>query len=109
MIRSGDFRFDPDTGWIVPTSGPSQYGRVRDDWGNWFGVQNSHPLWHYVLPARYLRRNPDVTYPDSRRQVRTPRNPRVFANKPPQKRFHSFEQSGRFTSCLLYTSDAADE
>ena len=51
MIRSGDFRFDPDTGWIEPTSGPSQYGRVRDDWGNWFGVHNSHPLWHYVLPA----------------------------------------------------------
>ena len=98
MIRSGDFRFDPDTGWIEPTSGPSQYGRVRDDWGNWFGVHNSHPLWHYVLPARYFRRNPDVSYPDTRRQVRTPRNPRVFANKPPQKRFHSFEQSGRFTS-----------
>ena len=98
MIRSGDFRFDPDTGWIEPTSGPSQYGRVRDDWGNWFGVHNSHPLWHYVLPARYLCRNPDVTYSDSRRQVRTPRNPRIFANKPPQKRFHSFEQSGRFTS-----------
>ena len=98
MIRSGDIRFDPDTGWIEPSSGPSQYGRVRDDWGNWFGVHNSHPLWHYVLPARYLRHNPHVTYPDSRRQVRTPRNPKVFANKPPQKRFHSFEQSGRFTS-----------
>ncbi|MEE2942740.1 MAG: PVC-type heme-binding CxxCH protein [Verrucomicrobiota bacterium] len=97
-IHSSDFRFDPDTGWIEATSGPSQFGRVRDDWGNWFGVQNSHPLWHYVLPARYLRRNRDVAYPDSRRQVRTPRNPKVYPNKPPQKRFHSYEQSGRYTS-----------
>ena len=97
-IHSGDFRFDPDTGWIEATSGPSQFGRVRDDWGNWFGVQNSHPLWHYVLPVRYLRRNSDVIYPDSRRQVRTPRNPKVYPNKPPQKRFHSYEQSGRYTS-----------
>jgi putative membrane-bound dehydrogenase-like protein len=97
-IHSGDFRFDPDNGWIEATSGPSQFGRVRDDWGNWFGVQNSHPLWHYVLPVRYLRRNNDVTYPDSRHQVRTPRNPKVYPNKPPQKRFHSYEQSGRYTS-----------
>ena len=97
-IRSGDFRFDPDSGWIEATSGPSQYGRVRDDWGNWYGVQNSHPLWHYILPARYLNRNIDVTYPDSRHQIRQPRNPKVYMNKAPQKRFHSFEQSGRFTS-----------
>ena len=97
-IQSGDFRFDPGTGWIEATSGPSQFGRVRDDWGNWFGVQNSHPLWHYVLPARYLRRNSDVTYPDSRHQIRSPRNPKVYPNKSPQKRFHSFEQSGRYTS-----------
>ena len=97
-IHSGDFRFDPDTGWIEATSGPSQFGRVRDDWGNWYGVQNSHPLWHYVLPGRYLRRNSDVTYPDTRYQIRTPRNPKVYPNKLPQKRFHSFEQSGRYTS-----------
>ena len=97
-IRSGDFRFNPDSGWIEATSGPSQYGRVRDDWGNWFGVQNSHPLWHYVLPARYLLRNSYVTYPDSKNQIRKPRNPKVYINNSPQKRFHSFEQSGRFTS-----------
>ena len=49
QIGSRDFRIRPDTGDIDPQSGPSQYGRNRDDWGNWFGVQNSHPLWHYVL------------------------------------------------------------
>jgi putative membrane-bound dehydrogenase-like protein len=97
-LGSRDFRFNPDTGVLDPQSGPSQFGRVRDDWGNWFGVQNSWPLWHYVLPDQYLRRNTKFAAPDPRVQVRTPSNPRVFANKPVQKRFHSYEQSGRYTS-----------
>lgn len=97
-LGSRDFRFQPDSGELVPLSGPSQFGRVRDDWGNWFGVQNSNPLWHYVLPDPYLQRNTGVSYPDPRVQVRQPSNPRVYMNKPVQKRFHSFEQSSRFTS-----------
>ncbi|NNM30431.1 MAG: hypothetical protein HKO57_12995, partial [Akkermansiaceae bacterium] len=96
-LGSLDFRIRPDEGRLEPLSGPSQFGRTRDDWGNWFGVQNSFPLWHYVLEDRYLRRNPDFAPPDPRRQLR-PRNPLVFPAKPPQKRFHSFKQSGRFTS-----------
>ncbi|MEM7387031.1 MAG: hypothetical protein AAF514_19005, partial [Verrucomicrobiota bacterium] len=97
-LGSRDFRFRPDRGTFEPQAGPSQFGRIRDDWGNWYGVQNSHPLWHYVLPDRFLSRNPEVPAPDPRRQLRTPSNPRVYPNKSPQKRFHSFEQSGRFTS-----------
>ena len=71
---------------------------MRDDWGDWFGVQNSHPIWHYVLDDRYLRRNNEVTFPDIRRQLRPPSNPPVFSAKPPQKRFHSFNNSGHYTS-----------
>ncbi len=97
-LGSRDFRFRPDTGEIDPLSGPSQFGRNRDDWGNWFGEQNSHPLWHYVLEDRYVRRNPHFASPDPRKQVVVPANPRVYPAKSPQKRFHSFEQSGRFTS-----------
>ncbi len=48
-LGSRDFRFRPDTGEFDPQSGPSQFGRNRDDWGHWFGVQNCYPLWHYVL------------------------------------------------------------
>ncbi len=57
-LGSRDFRFRPDADQLDPQSGPSQFGRVRDDWGNWFGVQNSYPLWHYVLEDHDLRRNP---------------------------------------------------
>ncbi len=98
VLGSRDFRIRPDTGLLDPQSGPSQFGRNRDDWGNWFGVQNSHPLWHYVLRDHHLRRNPYFVSPNPKNQVVTPSNPRVYTAKLPQKRFHSFEQSGRFTS-----------
>ncbi len=97
-IGSRDFRFRPDTGELEPESGPSQFGRNRDDWGHWFGTQNSRPLWHYVLPDRYLRRNPHVAAPDPTHQVVVPLNPKVWPVSPQEKRFHSFEQGGHFTS-----------
>lgn len=96
-LGSRDFRFKPDTGEFDPQSGPSQFGRARDDWGNWFGVQNSFPLWHYVLQDHYLRRNPHVIPPDPIHQL-FPRNPPVYPASSMEKRFHSFDQSGRFTS-----------
>lgn len=106
-LGSLDFRIRPDDGLMEPLSGPSQFGRTRDDWGNAFGVQNSFPLWHYVLEHRYLSRNPDFAAPDPRRQLR-PQNPRVFQATSPQKRFHSFNQAGRFTSAcspMIYRDD----
>ncbi|MDF1859169.1 MAG: HEAT repeat domain-containing protein, partial [Verrucomicrobiales bacterium] len=96
-LGSLDFRFDPENAVLETLSGPSQFGRTRDDWGNWFGLQNSYPLWHYVLEHRYLARNPDFATPDPRR-ILTGRNPLVFPAKAPQKRFHNFSQSGRYTS-----------
>lgn len=98
QIGSRDFRIRPDTGDIDPQSGPSQYGRNRDDWGNWFGVQNSLPLWHYVLADQDIRRNAHFAPPDPKRQVVTPSNPPVYPAAQLQKRFHNFDQSGRFTS-----------
>jgi putative membrane-bound dehydrogenase-like protein len=97
-LGSRDFRFRPDTGEIDPQSGPTQFGRNRDDWGHWFGTQNSWPLWHYVLPDEYLRRNPHVASPDPVRQVIQPMNPRVFPVSRSEKRYHSFEHAGHFTS-----------
>ena len=93
-----DFRFKPDTGELEPESGPSQFGRNRDDWGHWFGTQNSRPLWHYVLADRYLRRNPYVAAPDPTRQVVVPLNPKVWPVSSPEKRYHSFDNAGHFTS-----------
>ena len=60
-----DFRIQPDEGGIELLVGNSQYGRSRDDWGNWFGCNNSNPLWHYALEERYLRRNPHLVPPNA--------------------------------------------
>lgn len=57
-IRGRDIRFKPDTGEMETVSASTQYGRRRDDWGNWFGNNNPTWLWHVTLPERYLRRNP---------------------------------------------------
>jgi putative membrane-bound dehydrogenase-like protein len=98
LVGSRDFRFRPDSGRLEPASGPTQFGRNRDNWGRWFGTQNSNPLWHYVLPDHYLRRNPHVGAAETRVQLLTPANPPVFPASPMEKRFHSFDQSGHFTS-----------
>ncbi len=56
-ISGRDFRLHPDDGAFETVTGRTQFGRVRDDWGNWFGSMNSAPLYHYPIEERYLRRN----------------------------------------------------
>jgi len=96
-LGSRDFRLNVDTGELEPLSGPSQFGRNRDDWGNWFGVQNSFPLWHYVYEDRYLQRNPHFATPDAR-VLLTESNPRVFPVAEIGKQPNPMTQVGRFTS-----------
>jgi len=97
-MGSRDFRFKPDTGELEPQSGPTQFGRNRDDWGRWFGTQNSRPLWHYVLPDQYIRRNPYYSPSETRVLAIDEINPPVGPAKKPQKRYHSFEHESRYTS-----------
>lgn len=97
-IGSRDFRFQPDTGALALESGPSQYGRNRDAWGHWFGVQNAKPLWQYVIPDRYLSRNPHVPAATTIQFVLPPGSPPVYPASAPEKRYHSFNEAGHFTS-----------
>ena len=107
-IGSRDFRFRPDSGELEPESGPTQFGRNRDAWGNWFGTQNANPLWHYVFPDRYLSRNPFVPAAQPIRHLIGPGSPEVFPVSPPEKRYHNFHQSGRFTSACGAMIDGDD-
>lgn len=95
-LGSRDFRFRED-GSFEALAGPSQFGRVRDDFGNWFGVQNSRPIWHYAIPDVYANSNPYVASPDPRRLLRE-QMARLYPAKAPQKRFHGFDHVGRYTS-----------
>ncbi|MBI1831797.1 MAG: dehydrogenase, partial [Planctomycetes bacterium] len=98
-ISGRDFRLKPDTGEFEAVSGQSQFGRCRDDWGNWFGNNNSNPMFHYVLEDRYLKRNPHVLYPDVRVQVPVkPGAQPVFPISKPLPRFNTPTALNHFTS-----------
>ena len=99
VINGHDFRFRPDTGQFQRQSGQTQFGRYRDDWGNWFGNNNPNWLWHYFLPEHYLARNTHLLtrsnkqmlgeYTDSRR---------VFPISPSIQRFNTPQSVNYLTS-----------
>ena len=62
-LPNGDFRLQPDVPQIDPETGRTENGRIRDDWGNWFGTDNSDVCFHFPLSDRYLRRNPNIVPP----------------------------------------------
>lgn len=76
-IRGRDFRMIPDSGLFEPVAGLTQQGRSRDDWGDWFGCDNSNPLWDYPLPDHYVRRNPFITAPSPRVYAATGTHPNL--------------------------------
>lgn len=108
-LGSHDFRFDPDSGDVWIESGPSQFGRNRDPFGHWFGTQNANPLWQWVIPEAGAARNPFVAPELTIRHVVGADSPPVRPASTPEKRFHSFEQSGRYTSACGSTIDVSGE
>lgn len=51
-------RFKPDQMWVENTSSRCQFGHTFDEWGNWFGCNNSHQGYHEIIANRYFERNP---------------------------------------------------
>jgi putative membrane-bound dehydrogenase-like protein len=98
-IRGRDFRLNPDTGAFETLAGLTQHGRVRDDWGNWFGCDNGTLLRHYPLTDHYLRRNPHVSPPSPGVAAATyPDANRVFPISRPLERFNDPSHINRVTS-----------
>ena len=103
-IGGRDFRIQPDTGRIDAQAGQTQFGRRRDDWGNWFGCNNSNPMWHFVLGDHYLRRNPHLAAPGSRVTVSTTPGPApVFPISRTLARYNDPGGVNRFTSACSPT------
>ena len=73
-----DLRIRPDRGMIDLQTGRTQFGRHRDDHGNWFGCSNPLPVRHFVLADHYMRRNPFVTAPPARRDIARVDNTQLF-------------------------------
>jgi putative membrane-bound dehydrogenase-like protein len=107
--RGRDLRIHPDDGGLDAETGQTQYGRCRDDWGNWFGCNNSNPMYQFALPDHYVRRNPHVPPPDLRVSVSvTPGASPVFPISRTMPRFNDPETANHFTSAcsvILYRDD----
>jgi putative membrane-bound dehydrogenase-like protein len=94
-----DLRIRPDTGTLDLQAGQTQYIRSRDDWNNWFGNNNSWPMYHYALADQYIRRNPHLAAPDPRVQVsEVPGASRVYPISRTLPRFNDPGAANHFTS-----------
>ncbi|MGC1273709.1 MAG: neutral/alkaline non-lysosomal ceramidase N-terminal domain-containing protein [Planctomycetaceae bacterium] len=97
-LSGRDFAIDPDTGEVVTQSGDSQFGRCRDDFGHWFGNNNSRPLFDYIVEDHYLGRNPHVVFPDPRHYLIGGDQLRVHPASRTVDRFNDPNSANRFTS-----------
>lgn len=95
-LGTSDFRFDPHTGELALEGGRSQYGKWRDDFGNWFGNNNSTIAWHYWLPFRHLERHPGVVVKSVRATLNDDKH--VFTASPPMRRFNQASAINTLTS-----------
>lgn len=103
-VSGRDCRIHPDSGKIEPVSGQSQYGRSRDDFGNWFGNNNSLPLYQYVIRDQDLSRNPHVASPSPRHFLTEPAAaPPVYPTSRTLDRFNDLFALDRFTSACSPT------
>lgn len=104
-VRSGtkfdlsgrDFRFNPRTGEFQLQPGKAQYGRWRDDFGNWFANNNSNLGWHYFLDDRYLARNPNLAVPTLRHDL-NPGGKRLYPVSAPLRRLNNPDSVNLLTS-----------
>jgi len=112
-VSGRDLRIRPDTGEMEAASGQTQFGRARDDWGNWFGNNNSNPIWHYVLDERDLRRNPHAPVSTTKAMIAVePGAAPVFPISRTLARYNDFSKANRFTSACsttIYRDDLLGE
>jgi putative membrane-bound dehydrogenase-like protein len=108
-VGQRDFRILPDEGRAELVTGQTQAGRNRDDWGNWFGCNNSNPIWHFVLEDHYLRRNPHLAPPNATMTVAAvPGASRIYPKSETFARFNDPHGFNHFTSAcgvVIYRDD----
>ena len=92
MLGDRDFRIQPDLGLIEAATGRTQQGRVRDDWGNWFGCSNTEYCFHLPLAENYIARNEHVSAPP--RQSHVPANNEANMVFPASNKMQLFSLSG---------------
>jgi putative membrane-bound dehydrogenase-like protein len=94
-----DLQIWPDSGRLAAISGKTQYVRSRNDWGDWFGNDNSRPMYHFPIEDQYLKRNGAVRFSDNKQQLFDPPvAPPVYHLSDTSERFNDLFAANRFTS-----------
>lgn len=94
-----DLRINPDTGEMQALSGQTQFVRSRNDGGDWFGNNNTRPMWQYVMEDYELKRNPYYTPVAWREDVSLqPGSAPVYPVSRTLERFNDYHTANRFTS-----------
>lgn len=116
-ISGRDLRIRPDTGEMEAVTGQSQYGRARDDWGNWFGCNNSHAIYHFVTNDHYYLRNPSVAVQNPIQRIASVDNTPIYPRSRILSHWSGYKPPGpgepsRFTSAngiCIYRDDQFGE
>ncbi len=94
-----DVQIWPESGRLAATSGRSQYVRSRNEWGEWFGSDNSRPMFHFPIADEKLKRNSAVVFKASSQQMFSPPvAPPVYPITSSSERFNDLFAANRFTS-----------
>jgi putative membrane-bound dehydrogenase-like protein len=94
-----DIQIWPDSGELELVNGRSQFIRSRNGWGEWFGSDNSRPMYHYPIDVRYANRQMGSGFSGNMQQLFDPPvAPPVFPASPTIERFNDLFAANRFTS-----------
>lgn len=62
-------RFRPDDTELEMVSSRTQFGHTFDRWGRYFLTHNQNHIYHEVIAAAYLARNPDLLVPNASESI----------------------------------------
>jgi putative membrane-bound dehydrogenase-like protein len=96
-VRGRDAAWNPRTGELRATGGPTQFMPARDAFGQWFGNSNSSPLFHYVIEDRYQRTRA-ISGPSHQHLLQPAAAPPVLPASRTVDRFNDLYARERFTS-----------
>jgi len=97
-IRDVDLALDVDRRLLTTESGETQFIRSQTPYGEWFGNDNTHPVYHFVYDRQWIQKNaprPRSLYVYSTTPAASPE---VFPLSQPLDRFNDPDTANRFTS-----------
>ena len=97
-IRGCDLAIDPDRHELTLETGETQFIRSHDGWGNWFGNDNTHPIYHYVFDRNWARNGKRPILGMSRFLTQPVDSPIVYPLSPALDRFNDPLTANRYTS-----------